>query len=186
MDYKKEIQNLLEFLKKLGHSRNEIETKLGLASNSITQTLSRNGSERMYREILLFKEWAVLNNSTSKGQAEEPVPVYGDPMSRLLVQQNRLIDSMNQQSTTANKILVRLADNVETKVESIDLSLADALARIESLTINVTSGRSVILKSLARLEKKPEQTLQKEADSINASLLQELSGKQSKKSGKGR
>ncbi|MBE2229972.1 MAG: hypothetical protein IAE96_04930 [Chitinophagaceae bacterium] len=189
MNYKEEIKKTLKALKQMGFQRAEIESRLGLAEGSISQTIARNGSERLLKALVLYKEWAILSKSVNQEAGtivQEPVRAYEDPMNRLLVQQNKLIDSMNQQSTTANTILARLADNVETKVESIDLSLADALARIESLTINVTSGRSVILKSLARIENKPELELQKEADNINAFLLQELSGKQSKKTGKGR
>jgi hypothetical protein len=189
MNYKEEIQKILKVLKQMGYQRPQIESRLGLAEGSISQTIARNGSERLLKALVLYKEWAILSKSVNVDEQaviQEPEPKYGDQMSRLLVQQNRLIDSMNQQSTTANTILARLADNAETKVESIDLSLADALARIDSLRIDVTSGRSVILKSLARLEKKPELSLQKEADNINASLLQELSGKQSKRTGRGR
>ncbi len=192
MNYKQEIQKILKELKGLGHHRTEVEKRLGLAIGSISQTIARNGSERLLKSLVLYKEWALLSNSVindetvqQDGIVNEPEPEYGNLAERLMAQQNKLIDSMNQQSTTANTILARLADNVETKVLSIDLSLADALARIESLTINMSSGRSVILKSLARLEKKPEHALQQEADSINASLLRVQSGKLNRKSGKG-
>lgn len=189
INYKAEIQKILKQLKQLGYHRTEVEERLGLAIGSISQTIARNGSERLLKSLVLYKEWALLSNSVKNEQPiilQEPEPEYGSMAERLIAQQNKLIDSMNQQSTTANTILARLAENVETRVQDIDINLNDALARIEALTINVSSGRNVILKSLARLEKKPEHTLQIEADNINASLLQEHGGKLSRKPGKGR
>jgi hypothetical protein len=187
MNYKEEIQKILKTLKANGHLRPDIEERLGLAEGSISQTIARNGSERLLKSLQLYLEWAKLSKSGNKVEetiVEEPAAEYDGVYKKLIVQQNKLIDSMNQLSATSNRILSKMADSVETKVDILDLNLTDALARIESLSMNMKSGRHVVLKSLARLEGKPEGQLLAEADSINASLLREQIGKQNKKGDK--
>ncbi len=187
MDYKKEIRTLLKSLKNRGFDRKYIENALGIAENGIDQALSRTPTEKLYKQVLLFNDYILLKNaSIEKDQViQEPEPEYGNVTERLLTQQNKLIDSMNKQSEVANSILNHLANNVESKVEVIDSNLNDALGRIESLKLDLRSGRNVVLKSLARLEKRTENSLVKEADSIILALMQEQSRKQNKKPGKG-
>lgn len=64
MDLKKEIERLLESLKMMGHSRSHIEDRLGYSENAIDQGLSRGATEKMYKAIKLYHEWAVLKNAT--------------------------------------------------------------------------------------------------------------------------
>jgi len=67
MDYKKEIIKLLELLKLKGHDRATIEEKLGYAENAIDQSLARNGSMKLYKSLLLYRDW-VLSNSIPAGE----------------------------------------------------------------------------------------------------------------------
>jgi hypothetical protein len=92
-----------------------------------------------------------------------------------------LVELMKRQ----NHILERQLENVELKVERIDTNLDDALGRVESLKLDLISGRIVVLKSLARLEKKNPDTLLKEADNTKLELLKAQT-RQSKSAGKGK
>lgn len=176
MDYSKEIKKVLSELNSRGHSRDAIEEKLGYATNAIDQSLARGGSKKILRSLQLYLE-LVLKNSTldeSEHQMKESELPYGNSISQLIHQQNKLIISLNNQSETANSILKRISDNVELKIEMIDSNLADAVDRIDYLKVDLLSQKSVILKSLERLEGKKPGTLVKEEGSINVSLLKEL------------
>lgn len=105
---------------------------------------------------------------------QEPPSEYGISVRQLISQQNKLIQSLNKQSETANTILKRIADKVETKVETIDTNLSDALERIDFLKADLLSQKTVVLKSLSRLEGKGEEALLKEEGNINIALLKQL------------
>lgn len=111
---------------------------------------------------------------------------YGITVDQLFAQQNKLLISLNKQSETANNILERMANTVEKKVDQVDINLTDALGRIDSLKLDLYSGRKVVLQSLARLEKKPVNSLLTEADSITAAILGRQKQTQSKNAEKGK
>lgn len=67
MAYKESIQNLLISLKKAGFSRGDLEARLGLAPNSIDQTLSRGGTKRLFTSLTILND-QILNNSISEEQ----------------------------------------------------------------------------------------------------------------------
>jgi hypothetical protein len=187
MDYRKEIEKLLQHLKNEGWSRAAIEQDRGYAANYIDQMLSKGGNAKFLKSlqdllnrILLQKAMPAHGNVMN-----EPQEQYGNSLSLLIQQQNKLIGSLNKQSETANAILKKLSESVVDKVENVDINLNDALARIDSLKMDVYSGRQVILQSLARLEKKPVNALLSEADNITISILSQQKKKQSKTSGKG-
>jgi transcriptional regulator with XRE-family HTH domain len=93
-----------------------------------------------------------------------------------------LIELIKRQNT----ILERQTKNVEEKVETIDSNLRGAFGRLDSLKLELHSGKTIVLQSLARLEKKPVNSLLKEADSIVQSYLAEQNEQQSKTAGKGK
>jgi len=99
MELKKEIEEILNILKENGHSRGMIEEKLGYSVNAIDQSLSRGGSEKLKKGLLVYKD-AVLNNSTSRGTVpvnskadKEWAKVIGDltESNRILAESNRIL-----------------------------------------------------------------------------------------------
>ena len=173
-------------MKAHGHDRARIEEKLGYSSNGIDQSLSRKTSGgKLYKQLLLYKEW-MLNNSTSAGPGKSQGDIDRTQISILVAQQNKLIEVLNTQAGTANEILRRIADNVEVKVENISANLTDVLGRVDSLKLDVVSGRTVVLQSLARLEKKKPNALIEEGDNIIAGLMQSPRQTRGRTAGKNR
>lgn len=138
MNFKKEIEKELEFLKPLGHDRRMIEEKLGYARESIAQLLSKGGNQKLYKGILLYKEW-VLKNSTPQTEASrattstaevrlaktKPLTFTGsatlDEISKIRESNDKLIEQQGvllSQQTTLLETNKRLAE----KVISIDSS----------------------------------------------------------------
>ncbi len=81
-----------------------------------------------------------------------------------------LIELMKKQ----NHILDRQTKNVEERVEVINANLNSTLAGVTSLALQAHSSREVALRSLARLEKIPEETLLQEADKIIQDRMEAL------------
>lgn len=183
MNYKKDIETILNSLKNYGYDRTRIEKEANYSENYIDQQLSKGGNKRFVNSLKQFRD-RILQKTTSSGNEvnEDHVPVVN--LQTLIIQQNKLIVSMNRQSETANAILQRLTDNVEGKIAQIDTNLIDALGRVDSLKFDVYSGRQVVLESLARLEGKSEKSLLKRADSIVISLMDQQK-QQNKSAGKG-
>lgn len=89
----------------------------------------------------------------------------------------QLLEMMIGLTKTQNTLLERQTKNIEEKVLVIDSNLADALGIVESLKLDLSSGREVVLRSLARLEKRKDQEdLLKEADNRAVELRAQLSG----------
>lgn len=173
MDYKIEAEKYLAILAKKGYNRSQIEEQLGYSNNYIDQQLSKGGNKKFVRSLKGLVD-VILQKATVGDVDQQTLNDSGDQdisVRYLIAQQNKLIVSMNKQAETANEILKRMADNVEKKVTEIDTNLIDALGRVDSLKLDLYSGRMVLLQSLARLENKPENSLLAEADNIIAALL---------------
>lgn len=187
MSYKKEIENVLDSLKNHGFDRDAIEKRLDYSKNYIDQQLSKGGNKKFLgslkrlRDQILQKTIPSVDKDANINEADWGKSVT---IESLMQQQNKLINSLNRQSELSSTILQRMADNVEKKVESIDINLNDALGRVDSLKLDLYSGRMVVLQSLARLEKKPVNSLLAEADNIIAAYLNEHLQKQGTKGGK--
>jgi hypothetical protein len=185
-DYRAEADKYLNVLKNKGLNRAQIESELGYANNYIDQQLSKGGNKRFVKALrdLVDKLQKAIPDKSDQFLIEEDIPEYGLTFKSIMNQQNKLIISLNKQSETANEILRRLADNVEKRVDKIDVNLIDALGRMDSLKMDIYSERMVVLQSLARLEKKPENSLLSEADNIISSMLEQQQKKQGNTPGK--
>lgn len=67
MEYRNNIEEILDFLKSNGHDRGRIEARLGYSANAIDQALARGGNRRLLKVLELYKDW-VLQNATSSFQ----------------------------------------------------------------------------------------------------------------------
>lgn len=59
------IQKELDFLKLQGHERAAIEEKFGYSGNYLDQALVRP-TEKVYKSLLLYKEWVLCNTIVGK------------------------------------------------------------------------------------------------------------------------
>lgn len=84
----------------------------------------------------------------------------------VIEKQNIFIEILNNTLARQNSLLERQANNIEVRVERTDTNLEQVLHYLQALSMNMKSGREVILRSLARLEKMPESVLVEEASKI--------------------
>lgn len=154
MDLKETIEDVLKSLKEKDYSRGKIEKELGLGENSIDQNLSRGGTKKMLSRLKLLDNQVLQNATPSR-----------DDLLTTLVQELVTL------SRTTNRILNQQTQDLADKIKKIDSNLSLVSAQGEILKVDIESSRTVMLKSLARIEgKKPGQLLD-EADSIKISLL---------------
>ncbi len=76
MEFKNEIESVLERLKGIGYSRDVIEKALGYSENYIDQTLSKGGNKRFLKSLADFHE-RMLEKATVK-PAKQNVLHTGD------------------------------------------------------------------------------------------------------------
>jgi hypothetical protein len=181
----KELKKLVGLIKaQTGKNQGQIADEINYSRAHFNVMI--NGDDNPELEKLLRSKYkkqieqSVGNDGLSS--KENIDPTFFD----LIHHQSKILEVLQIQSETANKILHRLATNVEEKIVTIDSNLKDVQGRVDSLKLDVYSGRTVVLRSLARLEKKPENTLLKEADNIIVGLLEEQTNKQGIRSGRGK
>lgn len=78
----------------MGHPRRIIEERLGYAEKGIDQSLSREANEKLYKQILLYRDWAVLNSSISQEDLlilNEPGVKYGKKTNVKVVDAEQLM-----------------------------------------------------------------------------------------------
>ncbi len=56
MDYKKDIESVLNYLNNMGYTRDRIEEELGYSPNYIGQLLAKGGNKRFFAIITKFME----------------------------------------------------------------------------------------------------------------------------------
>lgn len=74
-------------------------------------------------------------------------------------------------SDTTNRLLERQEKGLLEKVDKMDANLNAVAAQTEKIDYELESGRITVLRALSRLEKKPEDQLVSEADSIKTELI---------------
>lgn len=111
------------------------------------------------KKILSEKEQIITSENTQK--LEDVLPV-GD----LRVTLQDYLNEVRQQKEFLQQLLMD-------KIGKLDANLSTALGGVIQLSLHVESAREVVLKSLARLEKKPQSSLTDEADKIVIQLMKE-------------
>jgi hypothetical protein len=79
MDFKQEIELILEKLKIVGIDRSTIEKDLNYSKNYIDQTLSRGGNEKILGALKLYAQ-SILQNATFISQDQQPSMLNADPV----------------------------------------------------------------------------------------------------------
>lgn len=175
MDYKKKIEKLLSNLKSAGHTRGMIEERLGYSANAIDQGLARGGSEKMFKAIELYSDYVLknatnANRGTNEGQSFR-LEEAGQSYSFEGKGSRELLPVLVQLMETQNRILLRQEDELVGRLKRVETNLVYVAGKTQSLFYDVVSGRTTVLRSLSRLEKrKSENDLLNEADRIREDL----------------
>lgn len=141
MDIKKEIESELELLKAMGVKQAEIAEKLGYRPTGISEVKSKGGSDKLYKSILLFKEWYMLKNSIlSVSEAGKDNVDYKKKYMELLEEvsalKTKLINSVQAKSETLEAVLriepslLALQAVTEIQSQSFSVELAQATDKI--------------------------------------------------------
>src|SRR5436190_7010522 len=162
-----ELQKMIKEIQyRTDETFDDIATRLDYARAYLNDQVNKGGNNTIRQKLIkqyprILKQF--VRSDDDKLSFNEDNAGYGGQPELL----NVLIELMKRQ----NIILEKQTSNVESKVDNIETNLNDALGRVDSLKFDLQSQRDVVLRSLARLEKKPEDALLKEADNIIVGLL---------------
>lgn len=152
-----------ELAGEIGYTRSHLNVLLNKTDSKSEQKILNKASAKWPEEIKQIVR--LIDTRESPLSVEDPGETYGDPG---MVQQNKLISAITKQTEVTTQILEKLSG-------SIEADLTYALGQIDSLQAYQLGQGHVILKSLARIEKrKNEGDLVKEADSKVIGILDEL------------
>lgn len=166
---------------KTGLSLEEIADKIGYSRPYLNNVKLKGGGKKVigvlrekFAEILQNVPRATFNNQGRQEPEDQKNNLSQEELLSVLVQLIR----------TQNRILEKQEIDLVERVKDIEVNLKDALGRVDSIKLDVYSGKIVILESLARLEKKKSGALISEADSIVSALLSEHQRQQGRKAEK--
>lgn len=153
-----EAQELLKEIQyKTGKTLEEIASDIGY-SRPYLNNVKLNGGGGKVVGILREKYKKILQNVPREKEGSDNKEADTSLMPVLV-----------QLMKTQNMILERQEKEVVDRVKNIEANLEQlnpVLAGVSSLSLQIDSARQTVLKSLSRLEKKPEDYLLKEADKI--------------------
>jgi len=132
MNYKKEIQSLLDELKAGGYTRAKIEQDLNYSDKYITQQLAKGGNERLLLALRRYRN----NIPAHKVAKSNP---GGD---------------LQSQDDYMNKYIRQLERENSYLQELIQTNLTLVLATVRTLSVRQRAVGEVVLHSLERIEKK--------------------------------
>lgn len=168
-----DLPGLFNEIQRRGLNVAKFSKKTGIPVDRIYQWKKGNGKPKA-EDAKIITEW--LNGKSEKLQEtkiDDPLPFGGVRVTLL-----DYIHEIQQQKDFLQELLkenmVKIASNLETVV-----------GKAEGLQFDLISGRNTVLKSLARLEKKPELSLLNESDKLKADLAKRLD-EVSRKSGVGK
>jgi len=120
-----------------------------------------NNLENVPRNTMPGKSGADLETGT----VQEPEAIYG--------KKQELMEVLVQLMRTQNHILQRQEEDLVNRVRKMETNLDFVAGKAESLSFDLDSGRTTVLRSLARIEKRKEtDELLNEADRLRESLAQ--------------
>lgn len=163
-EFGKKLKELREAKK---FTQGQIATSLGVTTRQVQRyeenTLPRPDKIKALNKIFKFDFFTMMDDSKGHidDHIEKPLPL-GD----LNITLKDYLNEVRQQKEFLQQLLID-------KVGKLDSNLSTALGGVIQLSLHVESAREVVLKSLARLEKKPQDALKTEADKIVLQLMKE-------------
>ncbi|MCS3795896.1 hypothetical protein [Niastella sp. OAS944] len=158
MNFKKDIEDLLELLKNNGIERGEIEKALGYSDNYIDQALSRGGTKKFLKAIENYAKGLGLQNTTSDepfSKVEEDVVLYTKDYDRLLNQilsdRQVIIDLHKERSKQAEDLARKMEAHYEDAkklnsrlLDIIDNSLKDITRNLKETAASLNQNNQQI------------------------------------------
>lgn len=152
-------KELKEIVKKLQFEKDwtieQVAESVGYSRVHLQREIKKSTKSEL-EAILISKHKDVLQNVTEKA-----LPANGYTIT---------LEDYIREIKAHNKFL---QDLLISKVDKIDTNLSTTLGGVLQLSLHVESAREVALRSLARLEKKPQDALKNEADKIVLQLMKE-------------
>lgn len=166
-----------EFGKKLKELREakrftqgQIATSLGVTTRQVQRyeenTLPRPDKIKALNKIFKFDFFTMMDDTKSHNATEGDKLDQQLPLGDLNITLKDYLNEVRQQKEFLQQLLMD-------KIGKLDANLSTALGGVIQLSLHVESAREVVLKSLARLEKKPQSSLTDEADKIVIQLMKE-------------
>lgn len=135
MEFKEPIKKLIISLKEGGYDRRKIEQELGLAENSIDQSLSRGGTRKLYTSLKLLAD-NVLKNATSDPDYE--VTLNDKQGGKVHLKAIYLLSESNKNLSEAIKI-----NSEAIKIDSESISkLVDSNVKLAN-AVTTNSGKEI-------------------------------------------
>lgn len=165
-EFGKKLKELREAKK---FTQGQIATSLGVTTRQVQRyeenTLPRPDKIKALNKIFKFDFFTLLDDS--KGHIVADVGLDQQlSLGDLNITLKDYLNEVRQQKEFLQQLLID-------KIGKIDSNLSTALGGVIQLSLHVESAREVALKSLARLEKKPQEALTDEADKIVIQLMKE-------------
>lgn len=169
MDYKKQIEEVLDSLKAAGFDRGKIEEDMDYSVNYIDQVLSKGGNKKFLKAMIIYR-MAMLQNPISKSN-------NADDKERLIQQiesrrkdAERMAEKMERHYEDAKADKGKLFEHLSSLQITINevlkpmaTSLKEIPPVLDSIVRNSNEHDKEIMKALDRLVGNVPGTLQKEA-----------------------
>lgn len=158
-------KEILEIVKQRGLNVSEFSRQTGILAPRIYKWLEGKGRPKV-EDAQKLVNWGrkyldkVLNEPPAK-TVHDPLPL-GDTKVTL----KDYLEEIKQQKEFLQDLLIH-------RVGEVDFNLKTVVGKAEGLQFDLISGREIVLKALARLEKKPPLTLLNEADKLRADLAEQ-------------
>jgi hypothetical protein len=192
MDYKKEIEKVLDSLKQAGFDRGRIEKDMEYSPNYIDQTLSKGGNKRFLKAMVIYRMAMLQKPISSKELPNTAPPVLSD--------KDRLIEQMEERRKDAESMARKMEQHYEdSKAEKAELftalketrqtinellkpmvaSLKEIPPVLDTIVRNSNEHDKEIMKALDQLVGNTPGTLEKESGKriLKGAMVQQKKGK---------
>lgn len=161
MDYKKDILELLDYLKKSGFTRAAIEKELEYGPNYITEAISRGGNEKMLRALRFFRNELVHKGTIKYTEMNADKVENNSPDDEIRAKYIRQLEKDIDRLEKENERLGNILQECHGKMAS---NLTEVQENLRTIAIRQEAAGETVLGSLERLEKKPKSALVAAAD----------------------
>lgn len=184
MDYKKQIEEVLDSLKAAGFDRGKIEEDMDYSVNYIDQVLSKGGNKKFLKAMIIYR-MAMLQNPIAKSNmddkerliqqiedrrkdAEKVAEKMEQHYEDAKADKNKLFDHLSSLQVTINEVLKPMA-----------ASLKDIPPVLDTIVRNSNEHDKEIMKALDHLVGNAPGTLAKESGKriLKGALEQQKTGK---------
>lgn len=153
MDFKQEIELILEKLKKVGKDRRSIEKDLNYSKNYINQNLSRGGNKKILSALKLYEQ-NMLQNAMYNTQDQQPSMVNADPVEykaegKGLTEKEALINALLEEKDRAIKKAEESALKAEEFAKKMESHYKEAVKEKSKLIDIISNALKEVSKNLS-------------------------------------